>query len=194
MDDFLFSEESLEENNVGTEEAEYWHILVVDDEEDIHQVTKLVLAGFTFENKALRFYHAYSAAEARELLGKGTPFSVALVDVVMETNHAGLDLIQYIRDEIENHDIRLILRTGQPGEAPEEAIIRDYDINDYKNKTELTAIKMKTLLYSALRSHRDIQIIDHHKHGLEQIINASANFLKCDSVQEFASTILNHGY
>lgn len=178
MDDFLFSEESLEENNVGTEEAEYWHILVVDDEEDIHQVTKLVLAGFTFENKALRFYHAYSAAEARELLGKGTPFSVALVDVVMETNHAGLDLIQYIRDEIENHDIRLILRTGQPGEAPEEAIIRDYDINDYKNKTELTAIKMKTLLYSALRSHRDIQIIDHHKHGLETNYQCLSQFPK----------------
>ena len=70
---------------------------------------------------------------------------MALVDVVMETNHAGLELIQYISDEIENHHIRLILRTGQPGEAPEESIIRDYDINDYKNKTELTAIKIKTL-------------------------------------------------
>ncbi len=192
MDDFLFSEEQLEENNIETEEPEYWHILVVDDEEDIHQVTKLVLAGFTFENKGLRFYDAYSAAEAKEFLKKDIPFSVALVDVVMETNHAGLELIQYIRDEIENHDIRLILRTGQPGEAPEEAIIRDYDINDYKNKTELTAIKIKTLLYSALRAHRDIQIIDRHKHGLEQIINASANFLKCDSVHEFASTILSH--
>ena len=74
VDDFLFSEEQLEENNVETEEPEYWHILVVDDEEDIHQVTKLVLAGFTFENKGLRFYHAYSAAEAKELLKKDIPF------------------------------------------------------------------------------------------------------------------------
>jgi len=192
VEDFLFSDEQLEENNVPIDESECWHILVVDDEEDIHQVTKLVLAGFTFENKGLRFYDAYSAAEAKELLKQNIPFSVALVDVVMETNHAGLELIQYIRDEIENHDIRLILRTGQPGEAPEESIIRDYDINDYKNKTELTAIKIKTLLYSALRGHRDIQIIDRHKSGLEQIINASANFLKCDSVNEFASTILSH--
>ncbi len=192
MDDFLFSEEQLEENNTPVEETEYWHILIVDDEEDVHQVTKLVLAGFNFENKALYFHDAYSATEAKELLKTDLTFSVALIDVVMETNHAGLELIQYIRDEIENHDIRLILRTGQPGEAPEEAIIRDYDINDYKNKTELTAIKIKTMLYSALRAHRDIQIINRHKHGLEQIINASANFLKCDSVHEFASTILSH--
>ncbi|WP_404341146.1 DUF3369 domain-containing protein [Pseudoalteromonas mariniglutinosa] len=192
MGNFLFSDELVDENNIYIEEQEHWHILVVDDEEDIHQVTKLVLSGFTFEEKSLRFYHAYSAAEAKQLLAQGIAFSVALIDVVMETNHAGLDLVRHIRDDIDNHDIRLILRTGQPGEAPEESVIRDYDINDYKNKTELTAIKIKTLLYSALRSHRDLQIIDRHKQGLEQIINASANFLKCDSVHEFASTILSH--
>ena len=77
------------------------------------------------------------------LLNQQENISVGLIDVVMESNHAGLDLIKYIRQDIGNHDIRLILRTGQPGEAPEEAVIRDYDINDYKNKTELTAVKAK---------------------------------------------------
>lgn len=190
MTNFLFSDDTTKEPLANTQQS-FWHILVVDDDEDIHQVTKLVLSGFKFENKALRFHHAYSAQEAKNLLQQKNEFSVGLIDVVMETNHAGLDLIKFIRDDINNHDIRLILRTGQPGEAPEESVIRDYDINDYKNKTELTAIKMKTLLYSALRAHRDIQIIERHKKGLEKIINASSSFLKCESIQEFASSILS---
>ena len=191
MTDFLFADEQID-NIAKASNDESWNILVVDDEEDIHQVTKLVLNGFTFEDKRLIFHHAYTAAEAMQML-KGLPeVAVALVDVVMETSHAGLDLIRYIREDADNHDIRLILRTGQPGEAPEESVIRDYDINDYKNKTELTAIKLKTLLYSALRSYRDICIIEQHKLGLENIINASAKFLECETVNEFASSILEH--
>ena len=193
MDNFLFSDENLNqedktENNID----DCWDVLVVDDEEDIHQVTKLVLSGFEFEGRTLKFHHAYSAKEAMEILNQEKNISVGLIDVVMESNHAGLDLIKHIRQDLGNHDIRLILRTGQPGEAPEEAVIRDYDINDYKNKTELTAVKLKTLLYSALRSHRDIQTIAKHKAGLERIIDASGSFLRCNSVREFASTILAH--
>lgn len=189
MTDFLFSDHTDNESQ-SLQELAFWDVLVVDDEDDIHQVTKLVLSGFKFEGKSLRFHHAYSACEAKKLLQQNIQFSVGLIDVVMETNHAGLDLIKFIRNEINNHDIRLILRTGQPGEAPEESVIRDYDINDYKNKTELTAIKIKTLLYSALRSHRDIQIIERHKKGLEKVISASSSFLQCESIQEFASSIL----
>ncbi|GMM85960.1 DUF3369 domain-containing protein [Pseudoalteromonas sp. MTN2-4] len=193
MNNFLFSDENLNhELETSNDSDDYWEVLVVDDEEDIHQVTKLVLSGFEFENKSLRFHHAYSAREAMDVLNKQDNISVGLIDVVMESNHAGLDLIKHIRQNIGNHDIRLILRTGQPGEAPEEAVIRDYDINDYKNKTELTAVKLKTLLYSALRSHRDIQTIAKHKAGLERIIDASGSFLSCNSVREFASTILSH--
>ncbi|WP_440055381.1 DUF3369 domain-containing protein [Pseudoalteromonas sp. T1lg65] len=192
MSDFLFSDESVDSTQPIQNLNHFWDILIVDDEEDIHQVTKLVLSGFKFEDRTLRFHHAYSGKEAKELLKENNNISVGLIDVVMETNHAGLELIRYIREDLNNYDIRLVLRTGQPGEAPEESVIRDYDINDYKNKTELTAVKLKTLLYSALRAHRDIQIIEKHKKGLERIIDASSNFLRCDNIQDFASTILCH--
>ena len=193
MDNFLFSSDDFkQETPVKVDAEKYWDILIVDDEEDIHQVTKLVLSNFKFEGKTLRFHNAYSAKEAMDILEKKKDISIGLIDVVMENNHAGLDLIKHIRQDIGNHDIRLILRTGQPGEAPEEAVIRDYDINDYKNKTELTAVKLKTLLYSALRAHRDIQTIARHKAGLERIIDATGSFLSCNSIKEFASTILSH--
>ncbi|MCV2884319.1 DUF3369 domain-containing protein [Aestuariibacter sp. AA17] len=189
MNDFLFADEEEESESecLGT-----WKILIVDDEPEVHNITKLVLNDFQFEGGNLEVASAYSAEEARKYLlsDNGKHVAVAIVDVVMESNHAGLELVQWIREELNNHNIRLVLRTGQPGEAPEESVIRNYDINDYKNKTELTALKLKTLFYSALRGYRDILIIERHKHGLERIIEAMSEFVACDTVTQFASTIL----
>ncbi len=92
-----------------------WWVLIVDDDESIHQVTSLVLRGFSFEGRPVQLLHAYSAKEARRMLELQQNIAVAIVDVVMETNHAGLDLIKAIRGELQQHQIRLILRTGQPG-------------------------------------------------------------------------------
>lgn len=194
--EFLFSQEVISSTAVhdeaqATTPALPWRVLIVDDDESIHQITNLVLRGFEFEGRPLQLLHAYSAREARETLLKTNDVALAIVDVVMESNNAGLELVKAIRTELAMMQIRLILRTGQPGEAPEESVIRDYDINDYKNKTEVTAIKLKTLLYSALRSYRDICIIDNNKRGLEKIIASTVSFLECESLTEFASNILN---
>ena len=173
-----------------TNKEKCWNVLIIDDEEDIHSVTKLVLTGFELNEMKIRFHHAYSASEAFEFLKNNKDIAVALVDVVMETNDAGLKLVERIRGELDNHKIRLILRTGQPGEAPEESVIRDYDINDYKNKSELTAIKLKTLMYASVRSYRDLCIIDESKKGLERIVSATVSFMEADSLKDFASIIL----
>lgn len=189
-DTLLFAHD--EEDDVVTPAADGWMILVVDDEPEIHQITRLVLSDFEFEGAPISIISAESAAEARNLLSNDIDnnIAVAFVDVVMETQHAGLDLVRWVRDELENKHIRLVLRTGQPGEAPEESVIRDYDINDYKNKTELTAMRMKTVMYSALRGYRDIKLIERHRRGLEKIIAATSEFLECESLNQFASAIL----
>jgi CheY-like chemotaxis protein len=158
-DSLIFAEEP---EKVDSAPLKNWKVLIIDDEPEIHQVTRLVVSDFVFAGKGLELVSAYSAQEAKEILtNEGEDaFALAIVDVVMETNNAGLELVQWVRQELNNHNIRLVLRTGQPGEAPEENVIRDYDLNDYKNKTELTALKLKTLFYSALRGYRDILIIE----------------------------------
>ncbi|WJG09116.1 response regulator [Aliiglaciecola sp. LCG003] len=187
-DTFIFAEDTKDDTPVL---ATKWKILVVDDEPEVHNITRLVLSDFSFENGSVEFNSAFSAKEAKQImLETDEQFAVALVDVVMETNHAGLEFVKWVREELNNHQIRLILRTGQPGEAPEESVIRDYDINDYKNKTELTALRLKTSIYSSLRSYRDIVTIDKHRQGLEKIIAASSEFIACDTLPQFASTIL----
>ncbi len=136
-----------------------WKVLVVDDEKSVHTVTSIVLESFVFDNKKINIIDAYSAAGARELLQSHSAIALILLDVVMETNEAGLDLVKYIREELKNSDIRIVIRTGQPGIAPEERVIQEYDINDYKDKTELTSTKLFSTVYSSLRAYKDIRSI-----------------------------------
>lgn len=183
MDDFLFSGEELEnaeESLLGT-----WKILIVDDEPEIHTVTKLALGDFEFQQRRLEFLHAYSGQQARELLNQHHDIAIVLLDVVMEEDNAGLLVAEYIRNELKNTYVRIILRTGQPGQAPERQVILDYDINDYKSKTELTAQKLFTVVMSGLRSYRDILAIEHSRQGLEKVISASRNMFSMQSMEHF---------
>ncbi len=167
-----------------------WRILIVDDEEQVHKVTSLVLGQCEFDGSPVHLAHAYSMKEAVEMMQRDEPYALALVDVVMETDDAGLRLVRHIREELHDDKIRLVLRTGQPGQAPEETVIAKYDINDYKNKTELTSTKLKTLLYSTLRSYRDILTITEYRQGLYNLIEATSKIVDTDKLPIFASAVL----
>jgi len=183
------TKDSASEDKTQDSVQDRWSILIVDDEPQVHQVTQMVLSGFEFDRRKLNFDNAYSAEEAKSLLAQ-KEYAVALVDVVMETEHAGLELAKYIRTELNNKNTRVVLRTGQPGQAPEEQVIKELDINDYKDKTELTVTKLKTLFYSTLRSYRDIKTIDNHRRGLEKVIKASNEIMEFSRLEEFASAML----
>ncbi|MBF0301900.1 MAG: hypothetical protein HQK73_02575, partial [Desulfamplus sp.] len=142
------------------DDHEVWKVMVVDDEPDIHEITQISLKGFKFGGKKLEIINANSAAEARDILNKERDIAVAMIDVVMETEDAGLELVRYIRNELRLKDIRLIIRTGQPGSAPERYVIDNFDIDGYKEKTDLTAQKIYTVLVSAIKSYSDIIAIE----------------------------------
>ena len=169
-----------------------WRILVIDDESDVHLVTKMVLHDFTYAGRDLKIESAYSAQEAKVILSQDKDFAIALVDVVMETDHAGLDLIEWIRGELGNQVIRLILRTGQPGVAPEEQVIRRYEINDYKAKSELSAQKLMTSLLSSLRSYRDITLIERMRYALDVMLTSFSHFYDPSKVVYDVSGLLKN--
>lgn len=167
-----------------------YKVMVADDDEEVHVITKMILSDFTFEGMGIEVIDAYSGAEAIELLKEHPDTAVIFLDVVMENVHSGLEVASYIRKTLENHMIRIILRTGQPGEAPEETVIREYDINDYRLKTEMTVKRLFTTLYTAIRGYRDLQRIEKHKKGLEKIIETSADLFQHNSLGEFLKAIL----
>jgi signal transduction histidine kinase len=108
----------------------------------------------------------------------------------METDTAGLSLVEFIRKDLKNETVRIILRTGQPGQAPERRVIVDYDINDYKAKTELTADKLFTSMTAALRSYQQLQRMVETRRGLEIIIEAASTLFDFKSMQRLAEGVL----
>lgn len=187
FDDFSFAPEK---EGASSEGGVPWKILIADDEEEVHQVTAVAMIDVRFKGRPLEFLHAYSAAEAREVLAQHPDMAIILLDVVMEEEDAGLQLVRYIREDMHNRSLRIVLRTGQPGQAPERDVVIDYDINDYKAKTELTRQKLLTCVISALRSYDDIRLLEKGRNGLEHVVHAASAFLQTPSEQAFAMQIL----
>ncbi len=145
---------------VGSAKELVWRLMVVDDEPDVHRATTFALTGLKILGRPLEFLHAYSATEAEALLKTEQDVAVVLLDVVMEREDAGLALIKTIRQDLKLTELRIILRTGQPGYAPEIETIHDFDINDYKTKSELTRTKLYATVTAALRAFEQIRKLD----------------------------------
>ncbi|MGH8042836.1 MAG: DUF3369 domain-containing protein [Rudaea sp.] len=167
-----------------------WQVLIVDDEPEVHAVTRLVLGSFRFADRPLQFFNAASAAQGETMLREHPDIAVMLLDVVMESDRAGLDLVRVVRERMGNKFVRIVLRTGQPGQAPEQQVIANYDINDYKEKTELTAQKLTTTMFAALRSYRDMRLLEASRRGLERVIDASTYIFSHEHSQRFAIAVM----
>ncbi|RAI43485.1 ATP-binding response regulator [Rhodoplanes roseus] len=167
-----------------------WKIMVIDDEPAVHDGTRFALADYSLNGQGLEIVSAYSGEEGRAALRQHPDTAVVLLDVIMESDTAGLELVDFIRTELKNETIRIILRTGQPGQAPERRIIVDYDINDYKAKTELTADKLFTSLTAALRSWQQLERMVETRRGLEIIVDAASTLYDFKSIQRLAEGVL----
>ncbi|MDR1687595.1 MAG: DUF3369 domain-containing protein [Clostridiales bacterium] len=182
----------LLDDSISGEEAQHetWNVLIVDDDPSIHEATKYVLSDFTFKGKKINWLEAYSAEEAKYIVHQNRDIAIMFLDVVMETDNAGLNFVKWFRESKINPSTRIILRTGQPGQAPEPEIILNYDLHDYKTKTELSSSKLFTTTVSALRAYDDMSRLEYIRDGLENVINASVVLFQIQAMNDFASNIL----
>ena len=162
-----------------------WNVLLVDDEEDVIEVSRMVLEDLTFEDRPLNILTSSSGREAREMFERHPDIALAFIDVVMETEHAGLDLVRFVRQQLGNDRTRLILRTGNPGAAPERDVVRYLEIDDYKEKTELTADRLGTAVLTSLRSYRNLLARLHFQQGLQAIIEAPPRMRSIGELPEY---------
>ncbi|MBC7502090.1 MAG: EAL domain-containing protein [Herminiimonas sp.] len=189
-DDLVFLDEMppASEDQRGTREV--WRIMIIDDDADVHAATIFALGNIEMQQRPLEFLHAYSAQQARQLLKVEQEIAVILLDVVMEQEDAGLQLVRHIREVLGMTEVRIILRTGQPGYAPEIDAIRDYDINDYKTKSELTRLKLYTTVTAAVRSYEQIRTINASRRGLALIVRASTALMALQGLPNFAEGVI----
>ncbi|MBF0337609.1 MAG: hybrid sensor histidine kinase/response regulator [Nitrospirae bacterium] len=161
---YLFFEEDtppqLQVDAQADADASAWKVIIVDDEPEVHRATRATLVDFVFQERQLHFVSAFSAKEARQVIKDNADVSVIILDVVMESEQAGLSLVRYIRQELGNKHVRILIRTGQPGIAPEKSVIVDYDINGFLDKGDLTIQRFYTAIITCLRSYCDIRQLE----------------------------------
>lgn len=169
-----------------------WKILIVDDDDQVHKVTTLALTDIQILGSPLSFLHAFSAQEAVSVLEADDDIAVILLDVVMERDDSGLELARIIREEMKLSTTRIILRTGQPGYAPELEVIQNYDINDYRMKSELTRTRLITALTTAIRSYHQLKAVQQGEYGMRQIIEATNAVFNHAEHAEYCREVLVH--
>lgn len=167
-----------------------WKVVIVDDDDEVHKITTISLNDFEFEHKKLEFVHLYSGKEAEQYFSQHNDIALVLLDVVMESDHAGLEVVKYIRETLGNYYTRIVLRTGQPGTAPANEVIKNYDIDGYNEKTKVTINTLNQTIYTALRSYRDLTRIQNYQRGLERLISAINDMTQIDSVMELSNAVL----
>lgn len=178
--DQLFADETAKKNKDSKvssfSEDGCWKILIVDDDPGIHIVTRLALDGLFVDGKGLCFLEARSMPDAISMLQSEPDLSLALIDAALESDDSGLQLSRFIREDLKNERLRLILKTGSPWQIPDKNIIDDYDISDYKEKSELTSSKLFSAVINGIRSYRNLVILDAARIGLKKISEISVLF------------------
>lgn len=165
-------------------------VLIVDDEPTVHEITALVLKGFRYRGYRLDLVSAYSATEAKEILSDNGPFALILLDVIMETDDAGLNLARFIREELKDEMVRIILRTGEPGMVPQRQVMRDYEIDDYKEKAELTSERFDAAVTASIRTYLGFKRLEESRQGLEKILQAIREFESRETTETLENRIL----
>jgi response regulator RpfG family c-di-GMP phosphodiesterase len=191
-DDSREVEQAAAQHASGVRSVEPWTVLVVDDDESVHSITRLVLTGLTFRNRPIELFSAYTAANGIDILRAHPEVALVLLDVVMETDDAGLRAVQQVREELNNVNVRVVLRTGQPGKAPERDVVVRYEIDGYELKTEQTSQNLVTVVIAALRSFDLIRSMERNRAGLELIMNATAEMSQLRTARAFASSALDN--
>jgi diguanylate cyclase len=196
---FVFKDEQMilitkddQASRTRPEDDQVWRVLITDDEEDVHQATKFALRDTHVLHRRLEFYHAYNSEQAIKILQEVPDIAVLLLDVVMETPNSGLDLVPVIRERLKLRDVRIILRTGEPNQAPEIDVIRDYDINDYKLKSDLTKKRLYATVTAAVRSYNQLRTIENSKKGLDMILRASSELMTQEGLNNFSQGVIVH--
>ena len=169
-----------------------WRVLLISTDSQLHASIGYTLNNATIINRSIEFLHANSSAEAKTILCATPDIAVVILDVDMESDQAALRLVHCIRHDLQYSDVRIILHTAQTDYKPNEIIIRDHEINDYRVKAELTSTNLYITMTSAIRSFSQICTIKANHMSLEKIVQANSDLLATRDVYEFANQAIEH--
>lgn len=165
-------------------------VLSVDDDPGFQQSLRMALSDFRFNESPLRLLTASSSIEARDVMAANPGISAILLDVVMETDDAGLQLVRAVREQLGNSEVRIVLITGQPGMAPLRKTLQKLDISEYWLKTDLYRERLQGIVTGSLRTWSEIHALARAKRGLKHIVQAGSRLAGLRDPDDFSRQLL----
>lgn len=188
---FEFSDETDEDDSC-IEKTTIWNILSVEDSTDYQAALVSSLNAITLPpHTCLKIHTAQSAYQASKILNSCHNIGLILLDVVMEEDDAGLRLVSIIREEIGDASVRIVLLTGQPGFAPEQEVMQSLDIDEYWNKSDINEDKLKTIVYSNMRTWAYMRELTEARQGLQIVLDAARSINSRYDLPSFTRTVLS---
>lgn len=138
--------------------------MIVDDSDAYRETLERRFARNKFnQDTPYRIIGANSARSAIEKIsGLQDPVHIFLIDIRMETDDAGITLIEYIRRKDKFMNVPIIVITGQPGEYSEKRIRKEYLIHGYINKSDnvdvLEEVRKVILLHKTYEQEETIKL------------------------------------
>lgn len=169
-----------EENPLPTTANPTWKLLILDDDDDIHRSLRDVFSEFSFNEKKVTIFNAYSTADAISTMQEHPDIAAVLLDIYMQESESGLTFVKYLRETLKNHSIQIIIFTEKNYPAHpglKNNIVLDYDIDDYIEKTDITPEKIFSIVVMALRSFQHLTQIEAAQKETQNIANAMDRFL-----------------
>jgi EAL domain-containing protein (putative c-di-GMP-specific phosphodiesterase class I)/GGDEF domain-containing protein len=167
-----------------------YKVLSVEDDLDYQEALINALVTLNYDDKDVEILTANSAREAIKVIAKNPDISVILLDVIMEADDAGLRLVDTIRDGIGNDLVRIVLLTGQSGVAPVNDIMKNYDIDDYWSKPDLTHDHLQTIILSNLRTWHHLKDMKEARHGMQMLVESSQRLATKRDILAYTQSIL----
>ncbi len=164
-------------------------ILVIDDDPDVHVISRMTLKSLTFQRRGVDILSASSAREGLKVLRTVPNIAVVLLDVVMENDRSGLAACEQIRGQQGNTFVRILLRTGQPGAAPERDVIHKYDIDGYLSKGELTAARLYSAVRTSLKAYTELAVLEQRRLAFEAIDDSMLKLRPYQSMESMVEEI-----
>jgi len=136
---------------------DFYLLLIVDDNADVHEATRIALQGQIVNGKRLRFMSAYSGREAILMVDKHIPFDLVLLDMVMETPNAGMEVAQNIQARLDlKHTPAIVMRSGQPGMFKDKDVDDNIWFDEFMLKSRVTQQYLRDIVQKHLDPDKEV--------------------------------------
>ena len=167
-----------------------YKVLVVDQRPTALYSSRLALSKMSFAGKSFTAIEACSLEEAKKRLLDHEGVAMVILNSEIEGQDISVSIIDFIRNELKNESIRIIIRTGYPNSSLKRSITENYKIDGYLFEEEIEKSQFEFVVINAIHTYNQIQKAIQYLHTnalIENVISGN------EAIREKFSDTIHEG-